>query len=90
MVRHLGHIGTEPGCLRYPYDLTLSEKGYLVICEYGNNRIQILSPLGESLGLFGRAGRNAGELAYPWGVAVDQKYAYIVDAGNNRIQVWQF
>ena len=90
LVRHLGHIGTEPGCLRYPYDLTLSEKGYLVICEYGNNRIQILSPLGESLGLFGRAGRNAGELAYPWGVAVDQKYAYIVDAGNNRIQVWQF
>jgi len=89
-VRYLGRLGTEPGCLRYPYDLALTEKGHLVICEYGNNRIQILSPNVESLGVYGRAGRNAGELAYPWGVAVDQKYAYIVDAGNNRIQVWEF
>ncbi|MEN8127747.1 MAG: 6-bladed beta-propeller [Planctomycetota bacterium] len=90
LVRYLGRLGGKPGCLRYPYDLALSEKGDLVICEYGNNRIQILSPQGQSRGVYGRAGRNAGELAYPWGVAVDQKYAYIVDAGNNRIQVWEF
>ncbi len=90
LVRYLGHIGTESGCLRYPYDLALSDKGNLVVCEYGNNRIQMLSPQGESLAVYGRAGRNAGELAYPWGLVVDREYVYIVDAGNNRIQVWQF
>jgi len=89
LVRYLGRVGSEPGCLRYPYDLALSDNGDLVICEYGNNRVQILSPQGQSRGIYGRAGRNAGELAYPWGVAVDQKHAYIVDAGNNRIQAWE-
>ncbi len=89
-VRYLGSVGGEAGNLRYPYDLAFTEKGDLVICEYGNNRIQVLDPQGNSLGVYGRAGRNVGELAYPWGVAVQGDCAYIVDAGNNRIQVWQF
>ena len=90
LVRYLGRIGSKPGCLRYPYDLALSEKGLLVICEYGNNRIQVFDLQGQSVGVYGRAGRRMGELAYPWGVAVNKKHAYIVDAGNNRIQVWEF
>jgi hypothetical protein len=40
--------------------------------------------------MYGQAGRQKGDLAYPWGVAVDaRRRAFIVDAGNNRIQVWQ-
>lgn len=89
LVRYLGDIGSEPGCLRYPYDLALSDKGHIVICEYGNNRIQVFDCQGRSRGMYGQAGRNPGELAYPWGVAIDRNYAYIVDAGNNRVQVWE-
>ena len=64
--------------------------GDVLVCEYGNNRLQRFSPRGESLGVYGRAGRNLGELAYPWGVTTDaQGLAYVVDAGNNRIQVWK-
>ena len=34
--------------------------------------------------------RQAGELAYPWAVAVTpERRLFVVDAGNNRIQVWQ-
>ncbi|MHC4334031.1 MAG: hypothetical protein ACYSUV_09815 [Planctomycetota bacterium] len=57
---------------------------------FGNNRIQLFSADGASLAVYGGPGRRLGELAYPWGVAVDkQKRAFVVDAGNNRIQVWQ-
>ena len=90
LVRYLGSVGAASGKLRYPYDLALCDDGRLVVCEYGNNRIQVFSPEGDSLGVYGQAGRGGGELAYPWGVAVDREYAYIVDAGNNRIQVWDF
>jgi len=42
------------------------------------------------MAVYGQAGRELGQLAYPWGVAVDKAgRAFIVDAGNNRIQVWQ-
>jgi DNA-binding beta-propeller fold protein YncE len=76
--------------LRYPYDLALMGDGTIVVCEYGNNRIQLFRPDGKSLGVYGRAGREPGELAYPWGVAVDGRgRGFIVDAGNNRIQIWQ-
>jgi DNA-binding beta-propeller fold protein YncE len=62
----------------------------LAVCEFGNNRVQLFSPEGRSLAVYGRPGRGLGELAYPWGVAVDRRdRAFIVDAGNNRIQVWQ-
>jgi DNA-binding beta-propeller fold protein YncE len=66
------------------------DNGTLVVCENGNNRIQLFSPAGQSVGLYGKAGRKTGELAYPWGVAVDKNSnLYIVDSGNNKIQAWQ-
>jgi DNA-binding beta-propeller fold protein YncE len=70
--------------------LSLLGDGTIVVCEYGNNRIQLFSPQGQSLAVYGRAGRQLGQLAYPWAVAVDaHRRAFVVDAGNNRIQVWK-
>jgi len=64
--------------------------GSLVVCEFGNNRVQLFSPDGRSLAVYGCPGRQLGQLAYPWGVAVDGRdRVFVVDAGNNRIQVWQ-
>jgi len=91
--RYFGSPGRGPGELRYPYDLALlggADEPQLLVCEFGNNRLQLFSAEGESLGTRGRAGRELGRLAYPWGVAVDaSRRAYVVDAGNNRVQVWQ-
>jgi len=61
-----------------------------VVCEYGNNRLQFFGADGRSLKCLGRAGRAPGDLAYPWGVAAGPDgNIYVVDAGNNRIQVWR-
>ena len=93
LIGYVGSAGTEPGQFRYPYGLSLLADGALVVCEFGNNRLQIFRPEGsllKSVKVLGTAGRELGQLAYPWGVVVDsRKRAYVVDAGNNRVQVWQ-
>jgi hypothetical protein len=46
---------------------------------------------GKGLKSWGSAGREPGQLAYPWGVIVDKRNRVIaVDAGNNRLQVFEF
>jgi DNA-binding beta-propeller fold protein YncE len=91
-VRNMGHVGSGPGELRFPYGLDMDEKGRLVVCEFGNNRVQLIDKeTGQGLGSWGMAGREPGELAYPWGVAVDRRGRVVaVDAGNNRLQVFEF
>ena len=40
---------------------------------------------------WGSGGHDPGQLAYPWGVAVDKDDRVVaVDAGNNRLQVFEF
>ena len=91
-VRTFGGLGGGPGEFRFPYGLDRDAAGNLVVCEFGNNRVQKVDPAsGRSLGLWGEAGRAPGQLAYPWGVAVDVGGRVVaVDAGNNRLQVFNF
>jgi hypothetical protein len=67
----------------------MDRKGHLVVTEFGNNRIQwVEKATGRGLGTWGVAGRQPGELAYPWASVVDKHgRILIVDAGNNRLQV---
>jgi len=91
-VRNMGQCGSGPGEFRFPYGMDMSKDGNLIVCEFGNNRVQkIDKQTGKSLATWGRAGRQPGELAYPWGVAVDRNGRVVaVDAGNNRLQVFEF
>jgi len=85
--RMLGEAGRGPGELSYPYDLVVQPDGSVLVCEYGNNRVQHLSADGECLGLYGRGGMDAGELQYPWGLDATEDEVFILDSGNNRVQV---
>ncbi len=91
-VRNFGSPGTELGQFRFPYGLDVDSKGRLVVCEFGNNRVQLVDPrTGQGLAVWGGGGRAPGELAYPWGVAADRAGRIITaDAGNNRLQVFTF
>jgi len=86
-LRVLGGPGRGRGELSYPYDLMLLGDGSLLVCEFGNNRIQRLSPEGECLGLFGRVGPREGQLQYPWGIDGTGELIFVLDSGNNRVQV---
>ena len=91
-VRNMGTCGSGPGQFRFPYGMDIDREGHLVVCEFGNNRVQrIDKATGRGLGTWGAAGRELGQLAYPWGVIVDKRDRVVtVDAGNNRLQVFSF
>lgn len=91
-LRNLGRVGSGPGEFRFPYGIDVDREGKLVVCEFGNNRVQRIDPRdGTSLGTWGRPGRAPGELVTPWAVAVDQSGRVVaVDGGNNRLQVFRF
>ena len=76
-----------PSQLAYPYDVVMGSDGTLLVCEFGNNRIQRFSADGRWLGIHGRAGTGAGELKYPWGIDGTEAEIFILDSGNNRVQV---
>jgi DNA-binding beta-propeller fold protein YncE len=91
-VRNIGGVGSDLGQFRFPYGLDMDADGNLIVCEFGNNRVQKVDPkTGRGVAMWGGPGREVGQLAYPWGVAVDKRDRVVtVDAGNNRLQVFQF
>ena len=91
-IRNMGSVGSGLGQFRFPYGLAEDGDGHLVVCEFGNNRVQLVDKeTGKGLKIWGGAGREPGQLAYPWGVAVDKHGRVVaVDAGNNRLQVFEF
>jgi DNA-binding beta-propeller fold protein YncE len=91
-VQNFGGVGSGLGQFRFPYGLAMDSQKNLIVCEFGNNRVQkIDSKTGKGIAAWGQAGRDPGQLAYPWGVAVDKHDRVVaVDAGNNRLQVFEF
>jgi DNA-binding beta-propeller fold protein YncE len=91
-VRNMGTAGSAPGEYRFPYGLAEDREGHLIVCEFGNNRVQLIDKqTGRGLKMWGGPGRHPGQLAYPWGVAVDKDNRVVaVDSGNNRLQVFSF
>ena len=80
--------GREPGEFRYPYGLTVLHDGTLVVTEFGNCRVQRIDvETGRVVRMEGRAGRGPGELASPWASVALGRRLYVLDSGNNRIQV---
>ena len=86
-LRSFGKPGRAAGELTYPYGLAMLADGTLMVAEFGNNRLQRFDQAGNSLGIFGTIGRGPGELQYPWAVAGAQDRVFVLDSGNNRVQV---
>jgi len=84
-----GEPGAAPGSFTYPYGLALLGDGTALISEFGGNRVQRIDlATGNSLGIYGRAGRGPGEVLVPWGVTAIGDRAYVLDSGNNRVQAF--
>lgn len=78
----------EPGAFNFPYGVAVLEDGTALVAEFGNNRLQRIDLTdGTCLGLFGSTGRRVGQLSTPWAVTVLGREVFVLDTGNNRIQV---
>lgn len=74
--------------LDFPYSVEVLADSTVLVAEFGAGRLQRLDVVrGESLGVFGRAGRGLGELATPWAALVRGRETYVLDSGNNRVVV---
>ena len=86
LVKTLGKEGNAPGDLKYPYDLIIVDD-YLYVCEFGNHRVQKLTLDGECVGIWGKMGREPGELFNPWSLARDNRgRIHVLDTYNHRVQ----
>lgn len=84
-----GSLGREPGEFIYPVKLTQDPDGYIYVGEYGDNdRIQKFTAEGKFVKQFGSFGTQPGQFQRPSGIVWRDHKLYIVDAFNNRIQVY--
>src|SRR5689334_12379681 len=81
----------DNGKFYYPWDVVMNPKnGRIIICDCGNNRVQVFDESGKFLMKFGSRGDKDGEFNKPCSVAIDQRSGRIIvaDSGNNRIQIF--
>ena len=85
--RSIGTYGTEVGKFCYDYGLYALEDGSILVAEFGNNRFQRIDRAGHSLEILGKYGEEPGEFHTPWSMTMIGSRLYLLDSGNNRVQV---
>ncbi len=85
-----GEHGRDPGQIRFPYDIVLHGDDVLV-CEFGNHRVQKFSRDGKSKGMWGMPGREPGQMHQPWAMTIDSKQRmHVLDSYNHRVQTLDY
>ena len=85
----LGEHGNGPGQFVFPVALAEDPEGNFYVGEYGDkHRIQKFSRDNRFLLEFGSHGTETGQFQRPSGIAWHEGRIYVVDAFNNRIQVF--
>ncbi|TWU39184.1 NHL repeat-containing protein [Novipirellula artificiosorum] len=83
----IGREGSGRGEFHYPYDLAFAADGTIIVCEYGNQRLQRLSADGKWIAFWGGPGFQPGQLYDPWAVVVDSRdRIHVLDSNNHRVQ----
>lgn len=89
-----GQQGSAPGQFRAPGGASAEPDGAIVVADFYNQRVQMLSPQGRfirQIGITGHKGYVAGgSFNYPMDVAVSPSngHFYVADGYNDRIQVF--
>jgi len=79
--------GSGPGQFDLPQDVVFDATGNVYTADYGNNRIQKLSPTGAALAQWPLAGTSAQQFDGPTALALDaQGNIYVASSGTGRIQ----
>jgi len=73
-----GRWGSGPGEFKTPHDVTLDDKGRLVVADRGNHRIQVLTQDGRFVEEWKQYGR-------PSGVALRGGMVYVADSESNGV-----
>ncbi|MCA9064199.1 MAG: hypothetical protein KDA96_14110 [Planctomycetaceae bacterium] len=89
VLRMFGTKGSGPGQFVFPVAVAQDDAGFLYVGEYGDRqRIQKFTPEGEFVTMFGEHGTGEGQFQRPSAIACDREEVYVLDAFNDRIQVF--
>ena len=86
VVKSFGKFGEEKGELNNPVDVNVDDKERIVVTEWGNNRIQVMSKEGESIFTFGDNGPE--KLQYPNCCILNKNIFLVSDGGNHCIKAF--
>jgi hypothetical protein len=87
-----GGLGSKTGEFWWPRGIAASPEGWVYVADVENHRVVRLRNDVDSLkwlGAIGSFGCDIGEFDTPWDLDIDSKErVWVVDRGNNRIQVF--
>ncbi len=92
----IGDFGIGNGSFDSPVDIAVDPDGNFYVVDSGNNRVQKFDAVSNHVLSWGSYGTRAGEFINPRAIVIDSTrtggfyYIYILDAGNNRVQIFQF
>lgn len=75
---------------RFPFLIDVTSRGYVLVVEPINTRVQVLNPDGKFVGFIGAWGVKPGQLFRPKGVAVFGDIVFVTDSYLGQIQVFEF
>lgn len=73
--------------LKTPYGVCNFNEN-MVVCDYDEHKLVLLNQNGEYQSSFGNIGSGEGEFLNPAGITVHNNCLYVLDSGNNRVQVF--
>ena len=86
---HLGSPGVGPGEFYYPCAIAADRDANLVVADFANGRVQVMTASGQFVRAFGTPGIRPGEMLGPCGLAIDgDGNVYVADALSSRVQVF--
>lgn len=72
-----------------PISGCVGPNGEIIICDLRSHTVQIFSPGGDLIRVFGKHGNRKGQFYCPWGVSVDGEGRMVVcDSMNQRFQIF--
>ena len=87
-IRSFGQCGEGQVRFNYPHGVAVTQDGCIVVSDYRNCSLQVLTAEGAFIATVGTKGSKPLQFDRPTGVAVHHNgQTFVSDAGNNRVQV---
>ena len=87
-IRSFGQCGEGQVRFNYPHGVAVTQDGCIVVSDYRNCSLQVLTAEGAFIATVGTKGFKPLQFDRPTGVAVHHNgQTFVSDAGNNRVQV---
>ena len=81
-----GRSGTGEGEFQQPVSVCMHGKGNIIVADYGNNRVQVLTRDGVPMFKFGDSGRE--KLKNPVGCVCYKNMFIVADSGNSCLKIF--